>query len=122
MRERYARNTSLSYISKNFDDALEAWPLLHVYLSALVYKLVYAGVSTCLERLLLLNLRLDVDGVEAVVGYLSRHDLPQQRSEREDINFIVILALLEKLRRHIGRGTRKLHRALAKVSLKSIFI
>ena len=117
MRERYARNTSLSYISKNFDDALEAWPLLHVYLSALVYKLVYAGVSTCLERLLLFNFRLDVDWVEAVVGYLSAHDLPKKCAKGEDIYFVVILTLLEELRRHIGRGTRKLHGPLAKVSL-----
>ena len=74
-------------------------------------------MSTGFKWLFLLHLCLDVDGIETIVGDFATHDLPEKRAKSEDIHFVIILTLLEELRRHIGRGTRKLHGPLAKVSL-----
>jgi hypothetical protein len=73
--------------------------------------------KTLNRGILFLNLGLDVDRIEAVIWYLSAHYLPEEGPEGENVNLIIILSFLEQLRRHVGRGTRKLHRPLAKVSL-----
>lgn len=97
------------------------WAFVALNVSAVIYDLTEARIRSIrnAEVFSFDDLAADVGCFEAVVGNLAEETLEEECPERKNVNFFVVLALLEKLGCHVGRRAGILELALAQVGLES---